>query len=180
MTHRLFVAIRPPEDIRDALIDLMDGVDNARWQDEDQLHLTLRYAGEVDAHRADDLAEALSRLKVEPFELAINGVGVFEKKGVVHTLWAGIVPSEPLLRLERKVERACTSVGIAPETRKFSPHVTLARLNASCGPSAPFLARHAGLSLGPWRVDDYILYESHLRPQGSLYEPVVTYPCRKQ
>lgn len=180
MTHRLFVAIRPPEPIRNALIDLMDGVDYARWQDDDQLHLTLRYIGKVDAHQGDDLAEALSLVKVEPFDLAIKGVGVFERKGVVHTLWAGIEPSEQLLRLERKVERACISGGFAPETRKFSPHITLARLNASCGPSAPFLARHAGLSLGPWRVDDYILYESHLRPQGSLYEPVVTYPCRKQ
>lgn len=178
MTHRLFVAIRPPEAIRDALIDLMEGVDNARWQDEDQLHLTLRYVGETDPHTADDLAEALSSIRVEPFELRVSGVDFFERKGIPHTLWAGIAPSEPLQRLQRKVERACTSVGLVSETRKFAPHITMARLNASCGPSAPFLARNTGLSLGPWPVEDYILYESHLRPQGSLYEPIVTYRCK--
>lgn len=179
MTHRLFVAIRPPEAIRDALIDLMEGVDNARWQEEDQLHLTLRYVGETDPHTADDLTEALAAIRAKPFELEVNGVGYFERKGVPHTVWAGIAQSEPLLRLQRKVERACTSVGLAPETRKFSPHITMARLNASSGPSAPFLARNLGLSLGPWRVEDYILYESHLRPQGSLYQPMVTYHCKK-
>lgn len=177
MTHRLFIAIRPPSPIRDALIDLMEGVENARWQDDDQLHLTLRYVGEVDPHRADDLAEALSRIRIAPFELSVAGVDTFERKGVAHTLWAGIASSEPLKHLQKKVERACTSVGIAPETRKFAPHITLARLNSSTGPLAPFLARHSGLSLGPWQVSDYILCESHLRPQGSLYEPIVTYPC---
>ena len=179
MTHRIFVAIRPPQAIRDALIGIMDGVENARWQDDGQLHLTLRYIGSVDAHQADDLAEALQRLEIEPFDLAVKDLGAFERKGVVHTLWAGIEPSEPLNRLERKVDRACTLVRIAPETRKFRPHITLARLNAGCGPSGPFLARHAGLSLGPWKVDQYKLYESHLRPQGSLYEPIVTYRCQK-
>ncbi|UOR15029.1 RNA 2',3'-cyclic phosphodiesterase [Qipengyuania aquimaris] len=179
MSHRLFIAIRPASAIRDALIDLMDGVENARWQDDDQLHLTLRYIGETDPHQADDLAEALGRLSVGAFELAVSGVGSFARKGVPHTLWAGIAASEPLLHLQRKVERVCVSVGIAPESRKFAPHITLARLNQSCGPLAPFLARHAGLALGPWQVDTYALYESHLRPQGSLYEPVVTFRCEE-
>lgn len=176
MPHRLFVAIRPPAWVRDALIDLMDGVEEARWQDDDQLHLTLRYIGEADPHLADDLAEALAGIAAEPFELSLSGTGIFERKGKVHTLWAGIAPSAPLMQLQRKVERTCVMVGLEPENRKFAPHITLARLNSAPGPLAEFLGRNAGLSLGPWRVEAYTLYESHLRPQGSLYDPVVTYP----
>lgn len=175
MPHRLFVGIRPPAVVRDALIDLMEGVDNARWQDEDQLHLTLRYIGEVDTHDADELAERLRPGDTEPFPLTVAGTGTFERKGQAHTLWAGIEPSGALLHLHKRIERACTAFGIEPEHRKYHPHITLARLNRSTGPIEGFLARTASLRLGPFPVDAYLLYESTLRPEGSLYEPVVRY-----
>ncbi|MFW2348794.1 RNA 2',3'-cyclic phosphodiesterase [Qipengyuania sp.] len=176
MSHRLFVGIRPPEPIRDALIDLMEGVDHARWQDEDQLHLTLRYIGEVDSHTADDLGERLRAAATPGFELAIEGTGIFERKGHAHTLWAGIAPSPALARLQQRIERLCIATRLEPEPRKYHPHVTLARLNRATGPLGPFLARTAALRLGPWPVDSYILYESTLHPGGSLYEPVLRYP----
>ena len=176
MTHRLFVGIRPPPSIRDALIDLMDGVENARWQDDDQLHLTLRYIGEVDAHLADELAERLGAVDQPAFDVMIEGTGFFERKGTAHTLWAGIAPSPELAKLQRRIERICVAAGLEPEHRKYYPHITLARLNQSSGPIAPFCARTAGLALGPWSVDSYILYESTLHREGSLYEPVVRYP----
>lgn len=175
MTHRLFVGIRPPAEIRDALLDLMEGVDHARWQDDDQLHLTLRYIGEVDTHQADELAERLRLTDTAPFELTVVGTGVFEKKGHAHTLWAGIEPSAELAALQRRIERVCVIAGIEPEHRKYHPHVTLARLNRSAGPIAPFLARTASFRLPPFPVEAYLLYESTLRPEGSLYEPVVRY-----
>lgn len=180
MTHRLFIGIRPPETVRDALLDLMDGVDDARWQDDDQLHLTLRFVGDVETHVADDLAEALSAISFAPFPLVLRGTGTFERKGRVHTLWAGVDPSPGLLALQKKVERRCVAVGLVPETRKFHPHVTLARLNSSTGPVGPFLARTAGAELGGWSVDSYMLIESHLRTGGSVYEPIVRYPATEQ
>lgn len=180
MTHRLFIGIRPPETVRDALLDLMDGVDDARWQDDDQLHLTLRFVGDVETHVADDLAEALSAISFAPFPMVLRGTGTFERKGRVHTLWAGVAPSPDLLALQKKVERRCVAVGLIPETRKFHPHVTLARLNSSTGPVGPFLARTAGAELGAWSVDSYILIESHLRTAGSVYEPIVRYPATEQ
>ena len=100
MSHRLFVGIRPPTEIRDALIDLMEGVDDARWQDDDQLHLTLRYIGEVDTHLAEDLAARLHAVDLPVVDLAISGTGIFEKKGRAHTLWAGIEKSDELRRLQ--------------------------------------------------------------------------------
>ncbi|MBX7457179.1 RNA 2',3'-cyclic phosphodiesterase [Qipengyuania sp. 1NDH17] len=177
MSHRLFFGIRPPRAIREALLDIMQDVDNARWQDDAQLHLTLRYIGEVDTPMAEDIANAASTLPFEPFELAVAGVGYFEKKHRPTLLYARVNPTEPLMRFQRKLERVLHQCGLEPQTRKFTPHITLARLNTASGPLAPFLARHEGLALGPWQVDDYILYESFLREQGSLYQPVVTYPA---
>ena len=178
MSHRLFFGLRPPAPIRDALSDIMAGIDNARWQDDDQLHLTMRYIGEVDTHQADDIAEAAGSLQFDPFDLTIRGLGHFDRKGVPNAVWAAIEPSEPLARLHNKIERLVQQAGCPAETRKFTPHITLARLNSSSGCLAPFLAKHSGLSLPAWRVDDFVLYESFLRPEGSLYREAVTYPLR--
>ncbi|AKH41188.1 2'-5' RNA ligase [Altererythrobacter atlanticus] len=173
---RLFVAIRPPEIVRDVLHDAMEGIDAARWQSDEQLHLTLRFVGDVDVPLANDLAAELARVKAAPFPLQIKGVGHFEKKGRIHTAWAGVVAEPELLDLQRRVERACRTVGIAPETRKFTPHVTLARLNSSSGQIGDWLAAHGALEAQPFIVREMALYESTLGREGSHYQPVVTYP----
>lgn len=175
MYHRLFVGIRPPAAIRDALIDLMEGVDAVRWQDDDQLHVTLRYIGEVDAHLADELAERLRAAALPRFRMALSGTGIFARIGRTHTLWAGVEPNVALQRLRRRIEQICVAAGVEPDHRKYHPHVTLARTNRASGSLEPFLARTAGLRLGPWEVDAYLLYESFLRPEGSVYEPVMRY-----
>lgn len=178
MRHRLFVALRLPETVIDTLLDLEGGVDGARWQDEGQLHLTLRFVGEVEARQADDLAEALASVHAAPFELALRGVGHFESRGRPHTLWAGLAPSEPLAALVRRVESACRRAALQPESRKFHPHITLARLNAASGPLLPFLKAHSALKSAPWRVEAFDLMESTLDPAGALYETVRRYRLR--
>jgi 2'-5' RNA ligase len=175
---RLFVALRPPEAIRDRLLDTMDGIDGARWQDEDQLHLTLRFVGEVDPPVAEDLAAALGGIEAAAFELAVAGVGHFQTRGRPTALWAKPLPSPALADLQRKVERVCQRVGLEPEHRKFTPHITLARLNRAAGPVGGWLAAHGTLAAGPWRVDEFRLYESALAPGGARYEPVVSYRLR--
>src|SRR5438046_4833117 len=112
--HRLFVAIRPPEPIRDLLIDAMDDSADFRWQDEEQLHLTLRFIGEVERPMANDLADALGQIRAEPFAVRIIGVGRFEQRNS-GALWAGVEPKEPLTALAAKVERACVGIGLEPE-----------------------------------------------------------------
>ena len=176
--HRLFIALRPPREVRDALLDAMDGVDGARWQSDDQLHLTLRFAGELEGPQAEDLADALGRVAAPPFDLALRGVGHFERKGIPHALWAAAAPSEALGVLQRRVERACRSAGLPPETRKFTPHVTLARLNRSSGPIGGWLSAFGDLRSGPWRVTEFILYESHLGHTGPFYEQVMAFALR--
>ena len=128
--HRLFVAIRPPEAIREALLDLMEGVPDLRWQQDEQLHLTLRFVGEVERPVAEDLAAELERIRFDRFEMALDGVGKFEKHR--HgALWAGVAPRDQLKALNAKVERACQSAGLEPERRAYHPHITLASTGSS-------------------------------------------------
>lgn len=175
-THRLFVALRPPRPVRDLLRTAMHGISAARWQDDDQLHLTLRFIGEVDRHRAEDIAAALGSLHAAAITARVAGVGMFERKGWPHTVWAGVEPAAALAALHRKVGQLLARVGIAAETRAFVPHVTLARLNRSAGPVAPFLTLHSDLASAPFVFDHVTLYESEMGHGGSRYHPVARYP----
>lgn len=178
--HRLFIGIRPPEPVRDALVDVMEGVEGARWQYDEQLHLTLRFLGEVERPVANELAGALQRVGWPRFALRIEGVGVFERKGRFgsspHALWARVPASEALEGLRHKIERACEYAGLERETRRFTPHITLARLNRQSGQIGGWLSTFSDLATGPWPVDEFVLYESHLGHEGAHYEPVAIYP----
>ena len=174
--HRLFVAIRPPEHIRDLLIDAMDDSPDFRWQDEEQLHLTLRFVGEVERPVANDLADALSRVRSNPLELRITGVGRFEQRNG-GALWAGVEPREPVAALAAKIERVCQFVGLEPERRAFHPHITLARWKGRRTREVQdFLERRSALSSEPFEVEEFALYESRLSRHGAHYEQVASYP----
>lgn len=167
--HRLFVALRPPASVRGRLLDLMHGVENARWQSDDQLHLTLRFIGEVDRHQATDIADALSRIAFPAVDISLSGVGVFDRRGRVETLWAGVTPQDRMAALHAKVDRACVAAGVAPDDRAYRPHVTLARFNRPSNDIDRFLAEHAGLSTEPFTLEDFGLYESILGSEGAVY-----------
>jgi 2'-5' RNA ligase len=174
--HRLFVAIRPPEPIRDLLIDAMDDHLDFRWQDEAQLHLTLRFVGEVERPVAEDLAAALATIRATSFEVRILGVGRFEQRSS-GALWAGLEPKAPLVALAAKVERACVAAGLAPERRAFHPHITLARWKGRRSREvAAFLERAIALASEPFTIDSFDLFESHLSRHGAHYEEVEHYP----
>jgi 2'-5' RNA ligase len=153
----------------------MEGISGARWQDEEQLHLTLRFIGEVDRHRAEDVAAALGSVRHPPFDLALQGVGSFAKRGK-GALWAGVAPHDELKPLHKKVDQACLRVGIDPDNRAYHPHITLARLGRTSGPVEPFIERWAGLSSTTFLVDSISLYESRLGSEGASYTIVERYP----
>ena len=176
--HRLFVALRPPPDIRHRLSEPMGGVPHARWQDDEQLHLTIRYIGEVDRPMAEDVALALAQVHAASPHVALHGVGAFDKKGRVDALWAGVAPQDDLARLHKKVDQALVRLGLEPEGRAYLPHVTLARMNVAAGTNARFLEAHAGLASAPFQVDSFLLYESHLGRDGASYEAIERYPLR--
>lgn len=177
---RLFIGLRPPAPVRDALLDLEDDLDDARWQDEEQLHLTLRFIGEVERACAEDLAAELERVHASAPTVRLAGVGAFGGRGRQGQLWAGLHPREPLVALHRKVDQLCVRAGLAPEHRAFTPHITVARLPRRIAVDRPdvthWLARHATLTSEPFTFDRLILYRSHLGPAGASYEPVLSVP----
>ncbi len=173
--HRLFVAIRPPAAIRAALAALMGGVSGARWQSDEQLHLTLRFIGEVDRHRAEDVAAALGGIHHPRLSLTLDRLGQFDRQGHVETIWVGVGPVEPLAALHNKIDRALERVGIAPDNRTYMPHITLARLGRDAGALTGMLEDRAVPRLS-FETDEFILFESHLGHGGASYAPVARYP----
>lgn len=174
--RRLFVAIRPPEPIRALLLTAMGGVSGARWQSEDQIHLTVRFIGEVDRHQARDIDAALAGIHHPRFGISLDGIGTFGRRGQPEAVWAGVAPHEPVKRLHEKVDRAAERVGFPPEQRTYIPHITLARLKRSSGPVGGLLEQSGGLRSEPFLVDSFSLYESRLTPEGAVYTPVNRYP----
>lgn len=171
---RLFVALELPLAIRDALLAAMGGVAGARWQRDDQLHLTLRFIGDVDRHRAADIVAALGGVNVVPFELALAGPGSFERRGRVDTLWVGVSPHGEVAALARRVDQALARVGVALETRAFLPHITVARFGREAGSLAGFPLQP--LPGAAFRVAGFALWESRLSAHGSDYGVVERYP----
>jgi 2'-5' RNA ligase len=175
---RLFVALRPPPAIRAQLAATMDGVLGARWQDDDQIHLTLRFIGEIERPVAEDVAAALGQVHAEAPVVALGGVGRFERRGATTALWAGLSPHDALAALHRKVDQACIRAGLPPEGRAYLPHITLARMaRSTAGPDAErWIAAHAGLASAPFALPHLVLYESVLTRDGARYEPVARWP----
>jgi 2'-5' RNA ligase len=177
--HRLFVAIRPPEEVRDLLIDAMDDRPELRWVSDDNLHLTLRFIGEVERPLADDVAAALAGVHFSSFELRVAGVGTFEQRNG-GALWAGGDPRGDVAALAARIERACQSAGLPPERRAFHPHITLARWNRrSAAAAEALIERNRALASPPFAVTSFTLYESRLSRHGAHYEAVASYPISR-
>ena len=174
---RLFVALSLPETVRDRLAALSQGIPSAKWVAPENLHLTLRFIGEVDHAQADDIHDALGRLDCEAFQLTVTGLDTFGEGRKVRQLWAGVESDPALQRLQSKVELAVQRAGLPPERRKFKPHVTLARFKTSPGSKlGEFIQQYGLLRVGPFSVSDFVLYSSQLSPGGSIYREEAAYP----
>ena len=179
MMHRLFVALRPPPAIRAGLIATMGGIGDARWQSDDQLHLTTRYIGEVDRRMAEDVTGALGQIHAARITCRLSGVGRFARQGRTDTIWAGIAPVEPLAALHHKVDRALSRIGLPADARAYLPHVTLARMARSLLAEAEidaFLVRQSALWSPDFHFDHLFLFESHLTRDGARYEMIERWP----
>lgn len=174
---RLFVAIALPEEIRERLSALQHGIPGARWVRPENLHLTLRFIGEVDGRQAQDIDAALAAVRSPGFSVTLAEVGRFGANAKVRALWVGMQTSEPLKRLHAKVEQALQRAGLEPEGRKFRPHVTLARFNGNPrGRLYDYLARHALFRAEPFVAEEFVLYSSFLSQGGAIYRAEAEYP----
>jgi 2'-5' RNA ligase len=175
---RLFVALALPDGIAESLQRLQSGVPGARWNTREQLHLTLRFIGEVDERDANAIDETLTTISAPRFTLELKGVGSFGGKSP-RALWAGVVANEALIHLQRKIESAIQRLGFPAEERKYTPHVTLARLRAApAGAVMDYVADHSLYSSGPFEVTEFALFSSRLTSNGSIYVVEQEYPLK--
>ena len=175
---RLFVALTLPEGVRHRLEGLRGGIPGARWQSAAQMHLTLRFIGEVDGGAFAEIMDALAHVWADSFSLTLEGVGHFSSRGRVRILWAGIVPNPALTYLRERTEAALTGLGFEPDGRNFAPHVTLARF-ASRVPAhrlQDFICYHGLYTSGPFPVRSFELFSSHTGAGGAHYEVEASYP----
>ncbi|MEO0412672.1 MAG: RNA 2',3'-cyclic phosphodiesterase [Pseudomonadota bacterium] len=167
---RLFVGLTIPSEIQHYLLFAQGGVTHARWQSADQLHLTLRFIGDVDGRTASDIETALDTISFAPFDVYAEGVGVFGKVERARSVWASVKPRAALTALHNKIDQALNyGAGLPPETRQYEPHITLARFSGRHGRLNSFLESAGGLRTPPWQVDHFSLFLSTLGSTGAHY-----------
>ncbi len=174
--HRLFVALRPAAPVRARLLGIMGGVPGARWQNDAQIHCTLRFIGEVDRHRAEDIAALLGRVRHPAMTLTLGDVGTFDHAGRIDTLWIAVQPREQVKALHDKIDRLLGQAGVPPDERAFLPHITLARFSRSALPPSDMASRIVRPPSEPFTVASFELCESHLGSEGAVYDTVARYP----
>ena len=175
--QRIFVAIDLPQAVRRELAAISSDLPGARWVKEGQVHLTLRFIGEVEDGVFQDIREALTDIKSPVFSLQLVGLGFFPPRKPPHILWVGVEPVDPIVALRNRVESLLVQLGLEPEGRKFSPHVTLARLRDTPAVMyTRYLADNAHFGSSEFRVDAFCLYSSILTRNGAIHQLEATYP----
>ncbi len=181
MSLRLFAAIALPDEIAARALSVMRGAPGAKWRPRENLHITLRFFGEISERLAEDLDAALEEAagRAAPFDIALRGAGFFGG-AQPHALWLGVAQSDALLRLAERCERAARACGLKPEPRSFMPHVTVAYLAGTPLDRAALFEQRLGLfSTEPWRVDRFGIYSSFLRRNApSVYTLEAEYALR--
>lgn len=175
---RLFVAIDPPEELRQEISRLYYGFPQTRWTPPEQLHLTLRFIGEVDGQLFRAIIDALETIRFVGFPLQSAGLGCFPPRRRPNILWVGVNPSDALLQLQRRLETSLVKLGLEPEHRKFHPHFTIARLSlaTSLVKLTDYLSLNGSFKPAPFTVNAFSLYSSQLNRQGAHHRLEASFP----
>ncbi len=174
---RLFFGLELPEELRLRIAGLAGGIERARWVPSENLHITLRFIGEVDETAMQDIAVAASAIRFEPFSVTLSGAGHFERRGRVSAVWLGVAADPALAALRDRVEGAVVRAGQPPEGRRFRPHVTVARFNgARPGAVRHWLAANTLFRAVPFTVDSFVLFSSTLGRSGPGYLAECRFP----
>ena len=168
--YRLFVAVDVPEQVKIELASFAFGLPGAKWVPEDQFHITMHFIGEVDGGEFEDIRQTLSEVRGEEFEITLNGIGVFPPRKEPKVLWVGVDKSDELQQLRNRVGSALKRAGVELERRKFSPHLTLARLKKTpSGKLAMFMGGHNLYRSSVIKVKEFTLYSSVLTSKGAIH-----------
>ncbi|UOM33393.1 RNA 2',3'-cyclic phosphodiesterase [Acuticoccus sp. I52.16.1] len=174
---RLFTALTLPEDVRMWMTGLRGGLRGARFIDAENYHVTLRFIGDIDEPTADDVVDALSRIRRAPVTVRLCGLGSFGNKKQPHAVWARVEPTSELMELQADQERALQRIGLSAEARRFTPHVTIARCKgATARDVADWLTLHGGFSAPPFVAETFALLSSRASVGGGPYVTEDVYP----
>lgn len=179
---RLFVAVPLPDNIKKSLLQLKVNIPGAKWSQDDQLHITIKFIGEVDGRIFHDIRNKLAEIDVDQFSLQIKGSGSFppgnsSKRSMPKVLWAGFDDITLLTKLRNKIESILAECEIKRKGRKFTPHVTLARLkNSHFHSIKDFLVVHSTFRSEIFNVEEFRLYSSKLLPGGAVHTIEAVYP----
>lgn len=166
---RLFVGFEVPEDVGEHIALLRGGLVGARWIDVENYHVTLRFIGDIDERAADEIADALLQVRRRAFPVEIAGLGAFGGRQP-HSIYAAIRPTPALMELQAELERMLQRLGHAPEGRKFTPHITIARTKGASGRAvAQWLDLRGGFRAGPFAVERFVLFSSKASTGGGPY-----------
>ncbi len=175
---RLFTALEIPDEIGEVLAAYRGGLSGARWIDVENYHVTLRFLGDVDEETAREAAYMLGQVRRSPFDVAIEGLDAFGGDRP-RALIARVASSKAIVELQAEHESLLRRAGLSAERRKFTPHVTLARLRDS---SSRAVASYLGLRGGPlrlsFRAERFVLYSSRDSVGGGPYVVEAAYPLR--
>lgn len=166
---RLFTALEIPRNAALSLSLLRGGLPGARWIDVENYHITLRFIGDVDNRTADEIVDRLDRIDRPEFQISLMGTGSFGSKKP-HSVWAGVTPHPEMTALQGEIERLCQRLGLPPDPRRFSPHVTLARLKSSrVDDVVHYLQGRSNFMTGPFTVGRFVLLSSRESVGGGPY-----------
>lgn len=177
---RAFVGIPLPEEVADVLEAAQAGMPAGRVVPAENFHITIAFLGEQPRPVLEDAHDALDEVRAPGFSLRIEGLGMFGGDRP-RVLFASVAPEPGLELLRRKVQRAVRGAGIDLARARFHPHVTLARFGDGLRGEAAaemqsFVARRVGVRAGPFSVDRFVFFRSHLGRSGPTYEALAEYP----
>ncbi len=176
---RLFTALEIPRNAAMSLSLLRGGLPGARWIDVENYHITLRFIGDVDGRTADEVVDRLDRIDRPEFQIRLDGIGSFGSKKP-HSVWAGVTQTPDMYALQGEIERICQRIGLPPDPRKFTPHVTLARLKSSrVDDVVHYLSGRGNFQTTPFTVSRFVLLSSRESVGGGPYLTEEIFPLHE-
>lgn len=173
---RLFIAIDIPDTIKLFLKGMGRAIPHAKEVSEAQLHLTVKFIGDVESSVVLDIEERLTEVNFSAFTINLKGVGTFPPRGNPRVVWAGVQQEGELTSLRNEIERALANIGVPRSKKKFSPHITLARLKkGSRSDLQNFLMENSLFETPPFSISEFSLYSSKLSPKGAIHTCLRTY-----